>query len=103
MLTRTRPICWTTVCRWLPPLGGRVTPGDWAAAAPARPRAAVTARAAVRRRGKRVMNSLLGFGGAWLRQLRRRALKVRARGPPWAGGARFRQPDARGEVYDEAA
>src|SRR5579863_2130427 len=32
MDTRTRPIPWTTVARWLPPLGGVVMPATWAAA-----------------------------------------------------------------------
>src|SRR5688572_10655197 len=48
MLSLTRPMCWITVDFWLSPEGGRVTPGNWAAAGPAASAAtASTARARV--------------------------------------------------------
>src|SRR5262245_28179997 len=79
MLTRTTPICWTMVCRWLLPLGGSVRP-NWAPAGAAG--ASADLAASTQRGARRAERPVMGFsswsrtGGGSPRRLRRKGRKV---------------------------
>src|SRR4051794_37654331 len=63
------PICWTTVWRWLPPLGGRVMPRYWAAAGTARAAPASASATAARRKADRTIQVVRVMGSPRSKEL----------------------------------